>query len=739
MNYQGLLLKKKGQFGVVWFAAHHPSKITKQEVLQLDLASKCKEIKEYLINGESSKPKFSLVVSSHLMLGLVVLLNKKNKYILDELVQLNSQLQTSYMHFYKKSEINKQTKTLKKVRADEPNLLTLNENLPQIGDITTIESLIDFENQLLDETIKKFKHAHGITLDESLYDRSNLIEIDYDFQRDSFDFIPPAPSRLAPLPVSSTTLIGQTIPEENIIDEEVLPQNFTDLFDYQYLEKTIKQKQSTAKKPSKKGLLERSENLQLLGESTILTSEQDMERMRKEKDLYQGQFEITGVIAQDRTENIEKTNIIMPFPVDIMPELYQETIIGERDITTGGMVAPDNISERILTEEINELAKSGQKVADGVVTLNEPIITEEIQNKKGITRTISLELKELQAKKLKKQQQAEKLALKKKKLLIDEQKQISSTEMLKRMKTLSRETKKRRARIIEEEEDEEQLEEEEIGETTINLSRLFSKKSIFLQTKYDFMFINLYKQPSCQLSRQTTRLLNTNELNKYVKCDFLRKNMISGKISNENYFYLTQSREQRSLHERSIPRAAISASGDNLVQEMTLEGQRKVSLAGDISNSRRRTLLKIAPEEQIIDNLIEEQRIIEDGDNQTGALMSIIEQKSLEQPEIINQVFEETGFLERTEISVPHIADITEQVIRDDYEKILQEKLESERLIFLQDEIKYGKLTSKCLESSKPRKLYACKLFFATLSLLAKDKIKVNQNAFYANIQLEKV
>ena len=39
------------------------------------------EIKEFLTNGRPNRPRFSLIISSHLMLGLVVLLNKQHTFI----------------------------------------------------------------------------------------------------------------------------------------------------------------------------------------------------------------------------------------------------------------------------------------------------------------------------------------------------------------------------------------------------------------------------------------------------------------------------------------------------------------------------------------------------------------------------------------------------------------------------------------------------------------------------------
>jgi hypothetical protein len=40
MFYQVNLLKKKGQFGVVWLAAHYPTRLTKNDIITFDLENK---------------------------------------------------------------------------------------------------------------------------------------------------------------------------------------------------------------------------------------------------------------------------------------------------------------------------------------------------------------------------------------------------------------------------------------------------------------------------------------------------------------------------------------------------------------------------------------------------------------------------------------------------------------------------------------------------------------------------
>merc|ERR1712071_530217 len=98
MNYQKCLLSKNQRFGSIWLAAHHSSKLSKAEVIKLNLSKKCKEIEEFILQGPSNnKPRFSLLISSHLMLGMVVILNRKNTYLQNDVNNLNTQIHTSYM------------------------------------------------------------------------------------------------------------------------------------------------------------------------------------------------------------------------------------------------------------------------------------------------------------------------------------------------------------------------------------------------------------------------------------------------------------------------------------------------------------------------------------------------------------------------------------------------------------------------------------------------------------------
>lgn len=109
MNNQNTLIRRKEYFGLVWLAAHHPSKINKNDIIKMDLSAKCKQLSEYITNGNAKRPKFSLLVLSHLMYGLVVILNKKNVYLYNELVTLRGMLNVTYT-----IDLKEKTRTSKK-------------------------------------------------------------------------------------------------------------------------------------------------------------------------------------------------------------------------------------------------------------------------------------------------------------------------------------------------------------------------------------------------------------------------------------------------------------------------------------------------------------------------------------------------------------------------------------------------------------------------------------------------
>lgn len=183
MDFQHKLIKRKEKFGLLWLAAHRPSKLTKVEIIHMDLTKKCNEITEYISvsGGSKKKPILSLLISSHLMKGLVTILHKKNVYLYDELVVLKTQLNQSYFHIAPKLK----SKTPKKLKPTEKNTIELKENFPEMTGISSVDSMMMLNPIMNPMLIGNVSHHKNITLNEDFGD-SALIPLDYDFTMDAF-------------------------------------------------------------------------------------------------------------------------------------------------------------------------------------------------------------------------------------------------------------------------------------------------------------------------------------------------------------------------------------------------------------------------------------------------------------------------------------------------------------------------------------------------------------------------
>lgn len=299
MNFQLALIKRRGRFGTIWLAAHHPGKISKSETVQINIAKKCSEIIEYIVNGKENRPKFSLFISSHLMLGLCVLVKKQSQYLLDDLVHLRQDIHKCYINqelvIKKPKETPKKNtgKTPKKSSHAEKAAITLKENLPIL--ITNLETFYEQENErlrdALQETVEKLSVSRpqvAISLIEENLDAISVVQGD-DFQFDT----------------------GLLLAPENLQDS---------FFNIENLEKT--KLTSTVKfdqriKP-RIPFKELSTNEQVKRAELTTSMAQELET-----DIYADLESLLNQKTGD-TENIPPS--VSRLPVQ-MPELYQETIV----------------------------------------------------------------------------------------------------------------------------------------------------------------------------------------------------------------------------------------------------------------------------------------------------------------------------------------------------------------------------------------------------------------------------
>lgn len=174
------------------------------------------EIEKFIVNGKSNMPRFSLFISAHLMYGLVIILNKKISFLLEEFVELRSDLLRPYYVSAKVSDLvlGAATETLDEVtprrKARAPmtavakaaieehmrGVITLKENLPPLFECAevSLESMLD--QMIAQPLVVATVPSAAITMQESfdLYDRSLIIPVEEvsreDFTTDLFGAIP---------------------------------------------------------------------------------------------------------------------------------------------------------------------------------------------------------------------------------------------------------------------------------------------------------------------------------------------------------------------------------------------------------------------------------------------------------------------------------------------------------------------------------------------------------------------
>lgn len=167
-----------------------------------------------MLNGRSNTPRFSLFISSHLMFGLVVLLNKKISILHDELLKLQVEVNRPYyvsvveaMNVVSGAAQVSTIKTPKRggggvrIRGKKTVMVvpvvdvvvTLKENLPDY-----IDKDMTLDSILAGVTSTPLRHRQAITMEDTfdLYDRSMLIAVEptsiADFSADLFGAMPGA-------------------------------------------------------------------------------------------------------------------------------------------------------------------------------------------------------------------------------------------------------------------------------------------------------------------------------------------------------------------------------------------------------------------------------------------------------------------------------------------------------------------------------------------------------------------
>lgn len=89
MFYAHYVLSKKGPLAKVWLAAHWDKKLTKAHVFETD-------VEKTVENIISPKVKMALRTSGHLLLGVVRIYSRKQKYLIQDLGEACAKIKMAF-------------------------------------------------------------------------------------------------------------------------------------------------------------------------------------------------------------------------------------------------------------------------------------------------------------------------------------------------------------------------------------------------------------------------------------------------------------------------------------------------------------------------------------------------------------------------------------------------------------------------------------------------------------------
>lgn len=91
MFYATFVLSKKGPLAKVWLAAHWEKKVTKAQVFETDVQKTVDDI-------ISPRVKLALRTSGHLLLGIVRIYSRKQKYLIQDLGEACAKIKMAFRY-----------------------------------------------------------------------------------------------------------------------------------------------------------------------------------------------------------------------------------------------------------------------------------------------------------------------------------------------------------------------------------------------------------------------------------------------------------------------------------------------------------------------------------------------------------------------------------------------------------------------------------------------------------------
>lgn len=507
MDFQNNLIKRKEYFGLVWIAAHRPSKLSKVDIIHMDLTKKCKDLSEYIINTharkKNMKPKLSLLVSSHLMKGLVTILKKKHYYLYDELVNLKVQISRSYTLMEPKKTLK--PKTPKKVKALDKDAIEIQQNFPDIMNVSSIESMVFAID-------KSDMHQKSITmLEDDFINQSALIPIDFDYTVDQFGPATKDDSNFL-MPMIDDYTIARMEGDrqiESIIEQQEIRPGVT----------------STDKKS------EKYKERMPFGDLSNLPHEKAREEMTTE---------IAGITGHNILNELDQSSNIHPINIEEkqlqIPQinLFEPTVL--ENIQQSDLFIPEG------QNQLTHLYESGlQENMDRL----EP---------RGMVKTFSADITALKEDKLKRQQILLTRKRKHHNLIIDQNTEltVSETEKIRRLnKPYKPGTEQYNAQVEER-------------------KRLFREENTWLMTRNDYQSVDLFKEPYSNYSRRIN-VLNRHQqsFSIHIQSILKYKSLTTARQKNDSYFYLTETIEDRFQDSIELPKVDENSIAEKARKEIS--------------------------------------------------------------------------------------------------------------------------------------------------------------------------
>jgi len=378
-----------------------------------------------------------------------------------------------------------------------------------------------------------------------------------------------------------------------------------------------------------------------------------------------------------------------------MPNLFQETVVQQETF-----IQPQPLEQ--IEEQQQQQPQSPHEFREEIENLEFPDAPQ-----RPLPKSISVELKDLKTNMSRKhaarETAKERAIAKKSRLIVDTTTEIPNNELKNRMVPAFN--------------------------TEQEMVTYFREKNTWLKTQNDYFLTDtqLFTAPFMQDARRTDLPMRDYEFFKRnsMRNQLVIKNKLLKTVGkrDDTYFYLTEARDRESrkvYQEQTVLETAQSVLELKETETVQTEIQRKgkslsreAQESNEIAKNRARNRSSVRG--SYITDLVSNQADMPSVDQTLGMGMDMTLLPMAPLDLFADQTTVQAPIT--TEETVVAIDITNNQPDSDDYEKLILDALKgSEDAVILQDLINYSNLPSRCLQAQMPRKYFAAKLFFTSLS-----------------------